>query len=281
MESYNCRLLCCILFMMTMLQEARNIAETAWLLYKVPTEPESWIMDEEPDANGDLDHGCVPGEREDSKDGEPRSTEPILEEDWLERINLQIAGMPMKWKLINILILLIPKAMIWQLTVTTGIVFLMETAGIDDLVVNSVALTFILDIDELCCKTLTEEYIRGLLSRVRPFPLFNFSRATERYGSEDILWEQSRQELNKKMRLQDFFWALFPSKLLYLLGACLWFIYSYYSSHCNRAPFGIFPRFWPKPLFLAKSTAFTFLNAFFPSNFPVPTVTDAIWTMPE
>merc|ERR1712014_134148 len=125
----------------------------------------------------------------------------------------QVAGMPLKWKLFNAFILLVPKAMIWQLTVTTGIVFLMETAGIDDLVVNSVALTFILDIDELCCKTLTEEYICGLLSRVRPFPLFNFSKATETYGSEDILLEQSRQELNRKMRTQDFFWALFPSKL--------------------------------------------------------------------
>lgn len=281
MESYNCRLLCCVLFMMTMLQEARNIAETAWLLYKVPNRPESWILDEE-ERDWDPDHGLIPGERDDSKGAEPQSTEPILEEDWLERIHLQIAGMPIKWKLVNVVVLLIPKAMIWQLTVTTGIVFLMETAGIDDLVVNSVALTFILDIDELCCKTLTEEYVRGLLSRVRPYPLFNFSKATDTYGSEDILREQSRQELNKKMRPQDFFWAMFPSKLLLLFAACGYFIFSYYSGHCNLSPvFGSFPRWWPKPLYLAKSTAFSFANAFLPSNFPVPTETEAIWTMPE
>eukprot|EP00930_Biecheleria_cincta_P041769 TRINITY_DN2868_c0_g2_i1.p1 TRINITY_DN2868_c0_g2~~TRINITY_DN2868_c0_g2_i1.p1 ORF type:complete len:501 (+),score=96.79 TRINITY_DN2868_c0_g2_i1:101-1603(+) len=280
MESYNCRFLRCILFMMTMLQEARNIIDTAWLLYKVPTEAESWIIDDEPEERkSDPDHGLVPGERGESKGDEPRSTEPILEEDWLERINLQIAGMPMKWKVFNALILLLPKAMIWQLTVTTGIVFLMETAGIDDLVVNSVALTFILDIDELCCKTLTEEYIRGLLSRVRPFPLFNFSKATESYGSEDILQEQSRQELRKKMRRQDLFWALFPTKLLLLIAAWFWFVFSYYSSHCYPAP--VFGRFWPKLLYLAKSTAFSFANAFLPGNFPVPTETEAVWTMPE
>eukprot|EP00930_Biecheleria_cincta_P041771 TRINITY_DN2868_c0_g4_i1.p1 TRINITY_DN2868_c0_g4~~TRINITY_DN2868_c0_g4_i1.p1 ORF type:complete len:492 (+),score=94.37 TRINITY_DN2868_c0_g4_i1:218-1693(+) len=279
MESYNCRLLCCVLFMMTMLQEARNIFDMGWLLYKVPTDAESWVVDEELAKNPDPDHGLVPGERNDSTGDEPQSTEPILEGDWLERIHLQIAGMPMKWKLTNVLILLIPKAMIWQLTVTTGIVFLMETAGIDDLVVNSVALTFILDIDELCCKTLTEEYIRGLLSRVRPFPLFNFSKATETYGSEDILQEQSRQELNKKMRRRDFFWALFPRKLVLLFAAVAWFVISYYSSHCYPAP--VWGRFWPKPLYLAKSTVFTFANAFLPSNFPVPTETEASWTMPE
>lgn len=281
MESYNCRLLCCVLFMMTMLQEARNIAETAWLLWKVPNQPDSWILDDE-ERNWESDHDLIPGERDDCKGAEPRSTEPIVEEEWLERIHLQIAGMPIKWKLINVLILLIPKAMIWQLTVTTGIVFLMETAGIDDLVVNSVALTFILEIDELCCKTLTEEYIVGLLSRVRPYPLFDFSKATDAYDSADLVREQAKQELNKKMRPRDFFWALVPPKLFLLIALCGYFILSYYTGHCNPAPIpGSFPRFWPKPLYLAKSTMFSFANAFLPSNFPVPTETEAIWTMPE
>jgi len=274
MESYWCRVLCCVLFMMTMVQEARNILTMGYTLYYLPSAPESWIVEsghEEEPADAAEDDG------------------PVNEDEWLEGITLQAAGMPMVWKILNTVLLLIPKMLIWKLTVETGIVFLMETAGIDDLVVNSIALTFILDIDELCLATLTTPYTKSLLSRCRDLPLSDFksqmaseqqrkshsSKMTEKMALQRF----GEDELQKHFSPMDIVYTLFPFRLLGVLGAAIFFIIGYYTSHCRstETPF----RFWPKPLHLAESTDFSFLNSFVPWLFPVATEDEAIWSMPE
>eukprot|EP00913_Durusdinium_trenchii_P002920 g2707.t1 len=184
LESYWCRLLCCILFVMSMLKEATNIIGMGKVLYYPPTRADSWLGEGMGDSQADivqadLDSGdvkTIPVSSDDPEDARANSRQSVLgdkkrstrllssedlasaavppsgdvfEEEMLDSIDLKIAGMPLMWKVINAVCILLPKILVWKLTVQTGITFLMETASISDLVVNSIALTFILSIDEM------------------------------------------------------------------------------------------------------------------------------------
>ena len=46
--------------------------------------------------------------------------------------------MPIKWKFINFFFVLLPKFYIWLVTVDAGIVFLLETAAIEEMIINAV-----------------------------------------------------------------------------------------------------------------------------------------------
>merc|ERR1719235_2767748 len=96
------------------------------LLKKVPSKAESWV-----DYDPDSDEGLG--------------------------LKFKVAGMPKKWKIFNALVIGVPKLLIWAITVDAGIRFLMETAGMVDLILNSVAMGFILDIDELIADRLANE----------------------------------------------------------------------------------------------------------------------------
>merc|ERR1711939_311492 len=66
---------------------------------------------------------------------------------------VQVAGMPLTWKVINFLFVLLPKVVIFKSTAETGTTFLMESAGIADVIVNAVALTFVIGISQLAFST--------------------------------------------------------------------------------------------------------------------------------
>ncbi|CAJ1426912.1 unnamed protein product [Effrenium voratum] len=156
-ESYYCRLLCCLVYVISIIQDSRarglagtrgwecgsrrvrdvwqwrgrkeldNIFNMMKLLYYIPTEDEPWFTlgqeDEDP------------------------ASETM--EKWLSQVEVKVAGMPRTWKIVNVLLVLVPKMMLWEMTASTGINFLMETGGIDDIIVNSVALGFMLQLDEV------------------------------------------------------------------------------------------------------------------------------------
>jgi hypothetical protein len=80
--------------------------------------------------------------------------------------------MPFRWKLINLCFVVLPKVYIWLLMVDIGTLFLMETAGIEDMIMNAVALSFILSIDELICSGLFSDTSKHMLETIEPLPLF-------------------------------------------------------------------------------------------------------------
>merc|ERR1719161_2717950 len=95
----------------------------------------------------------------------------------LDRVHLKIAGMPLSWKIINAMFVLLPKLLIFKITAETGTNFLMETAGIDDLIVNSVALGFILNIDEMLFDHIMTWEERKMLDEVEDFVPYDLSEA--------------------------------------------------------------------------------------------------------
>merc|ERR1711959_69661 len=104
------------------------------LLYHLPSESAEWISYSTPAWHPDHDKSymkAVHGHTE------------------LELVNFQVAGMPRIWKVINFIIVFVPKLVIWYNLTFAGIYFLMETAGIVDQLVNSTALGFILNISKM------------------------------------------------------------------------------------------------------------------------------------
>merc|ERR1712226_1337334 len=75
----------------------------------------------------------------------------------------------MAWKVVNAIVVLLPKFLLWKLTIETGTFFLMETSGIADIIVNSVALSFILGIDEMIFGKLLTWDERQLMERLVEF----------------------------------------------------------------------------------------------------------------
>merc|ERR1712216_734734 len=69
--------------------------------------------------------------------------------NWLREVQVQARGMSMGWKIWNFVFVCLPKIILWWLTASYGTSFLMETSSIDGIIVNSVALGFLLTFDEL------------------------------------------------------------------------------------------------------------------------------------
>jgi hypothetical protein len=231
----------------------------AQLLYQIPTKAEDWI-----------------GYR-DLTDEPPTGS--------ISEVRVMIAGMPLIWKLINMAIVVFPKTMLWKLTVETGITFLMETSAIDDMIINSVALTFILNIDEMLMAALMHEEECALVEAVEEFPLYD--PTTSCVGDMSLLSENELIEKYNKTQvgintvgLHDLS-LLLPYKLLISLLGTYVFVEEYYWKNCTSDDQGGIYLLVSKPMQLPKCFSFDWLNAFLPLFFPVPSEDEPYWTMPS
>ncbi|CAK9010192.1 Uncharacterized protein SCF082_LOCUS10575 [Durusdinium trenchii] len=164
--------------------------------------------------------------------------------------------MPLHWKIINLFVIIIPKLLLWWLTAQSGTTFLMErvgkhrgfhplllgarggfageTSAIDNMVVNSVALAFILQIDELLCSELMpgSETTKTLLDMVQDYELHGYTEAGD--GDEDDGFH-SGQDYEKHLDA-DWSWyeimSLVPYKLVVVLLFTMLFVRLYYWTHC-------------------------------------------------
>merc|ERR1719217_579970 len=132
---------------MAVTKDAFQIYELWRLLYSVPSWAEPWILYDE-----NQKPECV----------ETRTLS-------IDRVRLKIAGMPTPWKYFNGFCIMLPKTMFWLMTADLGITFLMNTSGITDSIVNSMALAFILSIDELIFDTATASRTKYMMRSLEPF----------------------------------------------------------------------------------------------------------------
>merc|ERR1719343_1114368 len=140
--------------MMAIVDDLKGTIALFTLLWHVPNEPECWIRYEVP---------------------EWESKEQVKEQrEWteLELVKFKVCGMPLLWKFLNFLFIALPKSLIWWTLSTSGIHFLMETAGIVDLVVNCMALTFILQVDEMIFERLATVAAKYIMANLEDMPLF-------------------------------------------------------------------------------------------------------------
>lgn len=254
-ESYWCRFVCIFIFMIPCMRELNIIAKMAELLVRIPTDAEPWIDPKEEIVSG---LGMI------------------------DEVTIKIAGMPMIWKIMDFMFIVLPKLLLWKMTAETGTTFLMETGGIQDIIINSVGLAFIVDLDELICDALMSEETKAFVAACEEFVLYDqktscvgdMSALTE---DEILIKHHDCQQSWSSWSIWDL-WGLFPGKLCMSLILTTGFCYEYYWKHCKLDDEG---NYVSKDMFLPTSVVYTWLNAVFPFFYPVHKEESPYWTMPD
>jgi len=132
LEDYYCRLVCCFIFSMAVMNELYVTLGLLRLLWCLPSSDDKWVRFRPPEWDADKSRA-----------------KQIFGWTELDLVKFGVAGLPVYWKVINFVVVFIPKMCLWTVLVSSGFHFLMETSGIVDVIMNSMALTFILSLDEL------------------------------------------------------------------------------------------------------------------------------------
>eukprot|EP00931_Biecheleriopsis_adriatica_P036435 TRINITY_DN20993_c0_g1_i1.p1 TRINITY_DN20993_c0_g1~~TRINITY_DN20993_c0_g1_i1.p1 ORF type:complete len:539 (-),score=85.40 TRINITY_DN20993_c0_g1_i1:101-1696(-) len=248
-ESYWCRLLCCFVFVISIIEELGNITTMMRLLWYSKSENEPWF--------------------ELATEGEEETIDSM--DTWCDQVKLKIAGMSRIWKLVNVVLILIPKAILWEVTASAGVNFLMETAGINDIIVNSVALGFLLTIDEVITGAMMSEQVNHLLSMVEDMPLYDPSELNIHNDEETMQIVQEREPSTLA-----FVFDIVPRTMVLATGLTAVFVYRYYCTHCDWAD----GHFVSKEMRVPKSMTYSFFNAVSSWLFPIDLVSEPYWSMP-
>jgi len=259
-ESYSCRLACCFIFMISCMGEFVVTCKMAQLIWKIPTRAEPWI---EPKVDEQDESAHLLGA--------------------IDEVRITIAGMPFIWKVINMVMVVIPKFFLWRLTAGTGITVLMETSGIDDIITNSVRLTFILSLDELIGLALLPEETLNFVQATETFALFD--RTTSCVGDMAKLEPEELLRVYGEKQFGICSWGLvdiiglFPPKLIMSIVATAIFVWEYYHKHCivNKDDDH---RLISRTVYLPATSEFGWLNAFWPSMWPIELSETPAWQMP-
>ena len=121
--------------MIQLYKDFRQSEEILHLLFKIPTAPGHWVVFEQVDHL--LHH--YEGDKVISR----------------AEMSYQVDGMTMKWKVFSFVLIVIPRMIIWVLLMFYGSIWLMNESDRVELILNAVALVFILDIDEVLYSAIT------------------------------------------------------------------------------------------------------------------------------
>lgn len=257
LENFWCRVVCCFLFMMAVVDDLRASVELGYLLMLSPSEESYWIRYETPEW----------AEKEHAK--------AIHGWGELDLVKFQIRGMPRKWKIINTLCILVPKLFIWYAVASAGVRFLMETAGIIDLVVNAMALTFVLSIDEMIIERFGTVATKHMMEKLEPWPLFDTD--VEETESMEEAYERHREELrpgffsDTKLLL-----LLAPKRLLVVVLLMIVFTVKYYKLNCTLSEDGVWVS---QDMYLPKRVTMDPLSMVGISKMAFES--EPFWTMPQ
>jgi len=213
-ESYYLRVVCIYIFIMGVYSDLMCSLELGMLLWYVPHKGEPWMEYSAPDASQAA-----------------QKTAKLPEWDELDHLTFKIAGMPRAWKLANVFLVWLPKIYLWTLTVDIGVVFLMETSKIEDMIINSATLAFILNIDELICSCIMPHMSTYIMERVEDFVLED--------DEADTFWNHDavavhEEDLNWKFCSFQFISRVFPIRVIFMAVVCSVFIGKYYYDGCVR-----------------------------------------------
>merc|ERR550534_1604742 len=256
MENSTCRMVCTFLFVLTLMGELDGVLNMLKVLVFAPTEEQSWVRYEAPDWADKQYAKSVHGWNE------------------LDLVKIEIAGIPLVWKVVNFFCVFAPKMALWFMTLLAGTTFLMETSGIDSIIVNSTALGFILSVDELLFSSLSTPMSLHMMERLQSKPMYDLSQEEEL--DDDVVL--GRHEGTK---VQASPWAcisnMIPGKLLLVI--IIWFLAlaDYYYGNCERSEDGTWVS---QTLFIPKDITLTFCQAFLPSLCPVESQDSPAWIMP-
>jgi len=256
MENWWCRFICCFVFMMSVMDDLRNSLNLILLLWNLPNKPQKWISYEPPDWAG--------------KD----QVKKIHNWSELNLVKFGVAGMPRAWKVANLFTVCFPKLVIWYLLTSSGFHLLMESAGILDVIMNSLAVNFILSIDEIIFQVLTTIPVRHMMTNLEDYDLFKTDEE-EKETDDEILYKFQRTELGRgKWRV--FATMIIPRRLFQVIVLMLIFWKKYYYYNCMQMEDGSWVS---KPLYVPPDTSFRPLAFLF--NYDDHASDSPAWVMPE
>jgi len=186
--------------------------------------------------------------------------------------------MDIKWKVLNFIFVLMPKVLIWAGMLLAGTIFLMETQGIDNIVVNSTALGFVLCIDELFFELLTSDTCKKILQRIEAFPLFDLQYEEDMEDDAVLV-----RHMEKTMACSCFAsvkaWSnMLPINLVLASGLWIGVMAYYYGTRCQLTEDGIWVS---RSMYLPKGVGLTLFQAMLPTLFRPQTEDEPYWTMPD
>mmetsp|Transcript_94965 Transcript_94965/g.188105 ORF Transcript_94965/g.188105 Transcript_94965/m.188105 type:complete len:442 (-) Transcript_94965:271-1596(-) len=220
MENYNCRIFACFLFTLTEVQSGLKIWEVIMILWIIPTKADSWIQ--------------------------WRSDGNIL--DPMDALRFKTAGMPLGWKIFNFLLVVLPKIFLLCQVYWMGFRFLMDTAGMLDLVLGAMAMDFILTFDELILESFDSAITKQIMSQLEDYEVDEDQ--TDDFG--DMSRSQGFKAVMKAI------WLGTPRRLILVVGVLVFFVQLYYHVHCET---GKRTGAWvSKPTKLPVTTQYTFKN---------------------
>lgn len=275
LESYYLRITCCFLFVLGLWFDLVGSWEMLELIRCVPSQSDSWI---EPNEDADVADDPNGKKKRSSMAVNAQAAEEEFDDGAdLGFVKLKITGMPVAWKVFNTLCVFCPKVYLWILTVDIGIVFLMETSVINDMIINCVALAFILTIDELMFNVLPTE-CGELLNALESYP--KFKHIQEHTDEEEEAMHQN--EMNWSLFTPKLWANMVPRRLLSMLAVTIFFCSKYYYEHCIMLQDGS----WISPDFHYPGENTIPLMSFFtgpiPALFPIPRSQGPYaWQMPH
>lgn len=243
LESFWLRITCHGLFVMGLMPDLTGTYMLMQLIRKVATKKEPWIRPTDEDATD---------------------------------VRFVLAGMPLKWKVTNVLMVLLPKMYIWLLMVDTGTTFLMETAEIEDMIVNAIALSFILEVDEMIFQALFSDTAKDILEELEPLSMYEYVDD----GQVRSVWDKHQENRDWNFLSPIFYQMVFPVRLVGIIIVVAFFQWKYYQEHCILRQDGSMV---PKNLHLPTTDnldIMSFIWGPIPSFFPVLTVEETEWSMP-
>lgn len=233
--------------------ELTNLFSLLVLLHSVPTANESWVTYSVP--------SFAPKARVKEVGGYSQ----------LDFVQLKVAGMPSMWKIINLIIVFVPKALLFKIVCTVGVNFLMDTAGILDLVLNSCALGFIAGIDELIFDLFLKDSTKYIMDNLESFQLYETGHL-ELYTDDELIAEFN---VLRNASWRKNVWRVVPMRFIMSVACTAWFVWSYYNKFCQQDEEGTMIS---KPMHLPKTFSISILHVLFPRFFPADVDPEPFWT---
>jgi len=255
LESFWCRLACVSLFLLATMDDLSDNLQSAKTLLMTPAEPEPWVEMDVPDW----------ASKQDVKEFNDHTE--------LDLVNFKVAGMPLHWKLLNAIIILLPKTLLWIGVVRSGVHYLMETGDIIDVVVNGMALSFILSVDEMIFSRLCSSVEIHIMRKMEPLKLYDTHIEEHESDEQAIARFEAEAE---QVGCFSFICGVVPFQFIALVLLQAGFLWDYYNDNCDRLEDGSSVS---KAMHLPAQLHVSWLNYMF--GLQIPLQLESFWTRPS
>lgn len=260
MESPICRAICVFIFVVDVIDDLYDTMGIVRLLLRTPSSADTWLSYDPPQWGKETD-------------------KMMFKRTEIDYVKFHVNGMPFCWKLANFVVIVVPKIVLWTVLLIAGTQFLMETASIEDLIINSLALAFILQIDEIIANRLCTEATKEIMAKLEGYDLYNLD-TEEAMADSEVL--RGFEEGDARWRCYDtrFLKLLLPRRLILILLVTTLVYNGYFRLFCQASPDGSLVSL---PLYAPKIIPRVGLPSFFQrlvNPHGVERDTVPTWTMP-